>query len=358
MVAIPQEYDRLPIGRQITRKIDSRRESGTVKGLVRTVSPDWLSTYTVVWETPHKQRFEEQLALTTIRSYYSDSDAYLDQPFVSDEIRLLQQVCQQGCFGLFITIIYLAHMQPCSLQYQWDKTKCPKKDTEAWEQAVQGKLRGTSCTSKALAKAAKGRKASGSSDLPAMAAKNGVKSAEIGNSQDHQAKKQKTSNELPSGISRQVKQLTQHVTTTVSKAGDKLREAPQVLGQAISDALPNSSKKVSSSKATASTGTTGSAHPLTNAAQKAQEAIQAMSPARTSGTGTRATSNKKQKAPATRRSSARHMAPQVVTDGDTEQHIDIDDGSKVGADSGTQPAQSHATCPTVATHAYATAQAI
>lgn len=209
------------------------------------------------------------------------------------------------------------------MQYNWDVSKCPKKGTATWEKAVREQLHGNSHTSKALAKKSKVREISGAQDLAAAAARNAAKADDADTDKSHQSKKQKTSSESPGGIALSMRKLMR----TVNKTGDKLKEAPQVLGQAISDALPSSSKKISNSKPSASTGTTSTAQPLTDAAQKAQQAIQAMSPARGSGTGSRAASNKKQDAPSPRRASARH-APQTVTTGDTDQNVDID-GDKV-----------------------------
>ena len=232
------------------------------------------------------------------------------------------------------------------MQYDWDVKKCPEKDTAAWEKAVREKLHGNSHTSKALAKEPKARKTSGAQGLPSAAAKNAAKASSADMGKPHQSKKQKTLNESPGGITLSVRKLTADVMRAVNKTGDKVKEAPQVLGQAISDALPSSSKKISNSKPSASTGTTGTAQPLTGAAQKAQEAIQAMSPARGSGTGSRAASNKKQETPSARRASARHL-PQTVTIGDTDQSISID-GDKVVPHALTFPVKRHTMTVTAA----------
>ena len=204
------------------------------------------------------------------------------------------------------------------MQYNWDESRCPKKDTKAWEEAVR-ELHGDFSTTKSPSKLPKGKKSSSTKDLASAAAKNAARASEPDISKSHPAKKQKTSTESPSGIAR--------VKANVMNAASKLKEAPQVLGQAISDALPNSSKKISTSKPTVSTGTTGTAQHLTQAAQKAQEAIQAMSPARGSGTGSKGQANKRQDAPSPRRASARHL-PQTVTAGETDENVDID-GEKV-----------------------------
>lgn len=159
--------------------------------------------------------------------------------------------------------------------------------------------------------------------MASAAAKNAAKASETDISMSHQAKKQKTSMESPHGIAHSVKQC---VMSAANMVEGKIKEAPQVLGQAISDALPKSSKKASTSKPAVSAGTTGTMH-LTEAAQKAQQAIQAMSPARGSGTGSRAHASKTHDAPATRRASSRHV-PQTVTAVDTDESVDIE-GKKV-----------------------------
>lgn len=190
-------------------------------------------------------------------------------------------------------------------QNNWDDSKCPKKGTKAWEEAVRG-LQKDSGITRSPSKASKGKK-----HLASAAAKSDANAGE-----DHQAKKQKTSTKSP-GIARQLKANMMNAANIVE---DTLKGAPQVLGQAISDALPNSSKKASTSKPTASIGTTGTAHHQTQAAQKAQEAIQAMSPARGSGAGQ---ASKKQGASATRRVSARHL-PETVTAHETDESVDIE----------------------------------
>ena len=200
------------------------------------------------------------------------------------------------------------------LQYDWDDTKCPNKGTKAWEEAVQEMHRNSS-TTKSPSKVSKGKKALGTKHLAAI-----KDAAKASGAESHQAKKQKTSTESPS-IARQIKA---NVINAANRIEDTLKEAPQVLGQAISDALPKSSKKVSTSKPTGSTGTTSTTPHRTKAAQKAQDAIQAMSHARGSGTGQ---ASKKQGAVIARRTSARHL-PQTVTAGESDENVDIE-GDKV-----------------------------
>lgn len=194
------------------------------------------------------------------------------------------------------------------MQHDWDDNKCPKKGTKAWEEAVR-ELHKNSSTTKSPSKVSKGKKASGTKNMAA--------SQDAAKAEGHQAKKQKTSTESP-GIARQIKV---NVINAANRIEDTLKGAPQVLGQAISDALPKSSKKASMSKPTGSIGT---AQQRTQAAQKAQEAIQAMSPARGSGTSQ---ASKKQGASAAKRTSARHL-PQTVTAGESDENVDIE-GDKV-----------------------------
>lgn len=101
MARIPKEYDTLPIGRQITRRILGRTETGVVKGL-KLATGEW-TIYHVAWKTSDKKTFSEDLALTTIQSYYSVSDAYVDAAFVADDIRLQQQV---RALALFVNSHY------------------------------------------------------------------------------------------------------------------------------------------------------------------------------------------------------------------------------------------------------------
>lgn len=209
------------------------------------------------------------------------------------------------------------------MQYHWDESKCPKQDTKAWEEAVCELHRNIS-TKKSPSKLSKGRKTSGIKDVASAAAKDAAKASETDISMSHQAKKQKTSLDSPRGIAHSMKQRMMSAANLVE---GKIKEAPQVLGQAISDALPKSSKKVSPSKPAVSAGTTGTMQHLTEAAQKAQQAIQAMSPARGSGTGSKAQTSKTHAAPATRRASSRHI-PQTVTAVDTDESVDIE-GKKV-----------------------------
>ena len=114
MGLIPQTFNNLPIGRQITRTVGTITETGVVHGLQRSSSPGWLSIYSVNWTRPDKQEFMEELALSTIQSYYSDSDLYMDEPYVVDEIRLLQKVCQPfGNHNLVACVTVPACIMPC-----------------------------------------------------------------------------------------------------------------------------------------------------------------------------------------------------------------------------------------------------
>lgn len=98
MGVIPKEYDRLPIGRQITRTIGKKTENGIVQALKRASGgSQWTSVYRVNWESADSDPYEEELALSTIQSYYTDSDTYVDEPYIEDEIRLLQKVCRDRC---------------------------------------------------------------------------------------------------------------------------------------------------------------------------------------------------------------------------------------------------------------------
>ncbi len=141
------------------------------------------------------------------------------------------------------------------------------------------------------------------------------------------AKKQKSDKEAtPSALARMSGPI-RHIADAVNDTADKIKEVPQVLGQMISDALPSSSRKQSSAsdRPAMSTGTNAAAQPLTDAAQKAQQAITAMSPNGASGTGKRA-SRTKQDAPPAKRFS-RHAtvagpASAVVLD-DQDEDIDI-----------------------------------
>lgn len=200
------------------------------------------------------------------------------------------------------------------MQYNWEDSKCPEKGTKAWEEATR-ELHKNCSTTKSPSKVSKGKKASGAKHLAAI--KDAGKASEA---EGHHTKKQKTSTESPS-IAQQIRA---NVASAATRFEDTLKGAPQILGQAISDALPESSKKASTSKPPGSTGTTGTAQHCTQAAQKAQEAIQAMSPARGSGTGQ---ASKKHDASVARRTSARHL-PQTVIAGESDENVDIE-GDKV-----------------------------
>ena len=130
MGVIPQTFNNLPIGRQITRTIGTITETGVVHGLQRSSSPGWNSIYSVNWSRPDTQDFLEELALSTIQSYYSDSDLYMDEPYVVDEIRLLQKVCESfGYHGLLVSVKAGAIMmlQPGSCSTIGTSANAPRK---------------------------------------------------------------------------------------------------------------------------------------------------------------------------------------------------------------------------------------
>ena len=184
-----------------------------------------------------------------------------------------------------------------SSQYEWDDRKCPKKGTPEWQSEVRKQL-GNHLTGKP-GKGAGGKVKKANQDT-ATAAETANKS---GDAPGIKVLKQKAAKEATPSTSNIFKQLADVANDT----GNKLKEVPQIIGQAINDHLPSGSRKESSGKPVASTGA-NTAEPLTEAARKAQQAIVAMSPARGSGTGKRAALGKKQDGALTKRLS-RHAAP-------------------------------------------------
>ncbi|KAL0039108.1 hypothetical protein WJX77_007914 [Trebouxia sp. C0004] len=244
MPQISKRFERRPIGRQIKREINGEIEPGLVSGMYSMAAPEWRTIYIVKWKPLNEQEYDEHLALKTVQHYYKSDDTYANEPFVDEEIRLLQQ-------------------------YNWDERKCPKKGTPEFGKEVQERFGNRS---EETGKSGKGRRAN-------------------------------------------AKQST----------ADKIKEVPQVLGQMISDALPSSSRKQSSDRPAKSTGTKAAAQPLTDAAQKAQQAITAMSPAGASGTGKRASGTKQDAPPAkrfSRHASVAGPASAAVLD-DQDEDIDI-----------------------------------
>lgn len=107
MARIPKEYDTLPIGRQLTRRINGRAETGVVKGL-KLATGEW-TIYHVEWKTADKKTFPEDLALSTIQSYYSVEDYFVDESFVAEDIRLQQQV-RTLALSVYALCIYVSNL--------------------------------------------------------------------------------------------------------------------------------------------------------------------------------------------------------------------------------------------------------
>ena len=187
------------------------------------------------------------------------------------------------------------------VQYNWDERKCPKKGTPEFDKEVQDRFgNGSEGTGKSGSKSGKGRRANAKQSTAAAAAKAASKVADAVTTSGAAAKKQKSDKEAtPSALAR-VSGPIRHIADAVNDTADKIKEVPQVIGQMISDALPSSSRKQSSDRPAMSTGTNAAAQPLTDAAQKAQQAITAMSPAGASGTGKRASGTKQDAPPAKR----------------------------------------------------------
>lgn len=301
MPQISKRFERRPIGRQIKREINGETEPGLVSGMYSMATPEWRTVYTVKWQPLNEQEYDEHLALKTVQHYYKSDDTYANEPFVDEEIRLLQQ-------------------------YNWDERKCPKKGTPEFGKEVHQRFgSGSEETGKSGSKSGKGRRANAKQSTVAAAAKAASRAADAVTTSAAAAKKQKSDKEAtPSALAR-VSGPIRHIADAVNDTADKIKEVPQVLGQMISDALPSSSRKQSSDRPAMSTGTNAAAQPLTDAAQKAQQAITAMSPAGASGTGKRASGTKHDAPPAKRFS--RHATvggpASAVVLGDQDEDIDI-----------------------------------
>ncbi|KAA6428542.1 MAG: hypothetical protein FRX49_01418 [Trebouxia sp. A1-2] len=301
MPQISKRFERRPIGRQIKREINGETEPGLVSGMYSMAAPEWRTVYTVRWKPVNEQEYDEHLALKTVQHYYKSDDTYANEPFVDEEIRLLQQ-------------------------YNWDERKCPKKGTPEFDKEILERFgNGSEGTGKSGSKSGKGRRANAKQSTAAAAAKAASRAADAVTTSTAAAKKQKSDKAAtPSALAR-VSGPIRHIADAVNGTADKIKEVPQVLGQLISHALPSSSRKQSSDRPAISTGTNAAAQPLTDAAQKAQQAITAMSPAGASGTGKRASGTKQDAPPAKRVS--RHAtfagpASAVVLD-DQDEDIDI-----------------------------------
>ncbi len=324
MPQISKRFERRPIGRQIKREINGETEPGLVSGMFSMAAPEWRVIYTVKWKPLNEQEYDEHLALKTVQHYYNSDDTYAHEPFVDEEIRLLQQVQDacwyRNCCALSSFSILLL------MQYNWDERKCPKKGTPEFEKEVQERFgNGSAGTAKIGSKSGKGKRANAKQSTAAAAAKAASRAADAVTTSVAAAKKQKSDKEAtPSALAR-VSGPIRHIADAVNDTADKIKEVPQVLGQLISDALPSSSRKQSSDRPAMSTGANAAAQPLTDAAQKAQQVITAMSPAWASGTGKRASGTKQDAPPAKRFS--RHAtiagtASAVVLD-DQDEDIDI-----------------------------------
>ena len=117
MPQISKRFERRPIGRQIKREINGETEPGLVSGMYSMATPEWRTVYTVKWKPLNEQEYDEHLALKTVQHYYKSDDTYANEPFVDEEIRLLQQVqdtCQyrQDLFRFE----QLQHFFPCAVQ--------------------------------------------------------------------------------------------------------------------------------------------------------------------------------------------------------------------------------------------------
>ena len=326
MPQISKRFERRPIGRQIKREINGETEPGLVSGMYSMAAPEWRTIYTVKWKPLNEQEYDEHLALKTVQHYYKSDDTYANEPFVDEEIRLLQQVqdtrrCRQNMFQLWAAP---ASFFLCSTTGM--NASAPKKGTPEFGKEVQESFgNGSEETGKSGSKSGKGRRANAKQSTAAAAAKAASRAADAVTTSAAAAKKQKSDKEAtPSALAR-VSGPIRHIADAVNDTADKIKEVPQVLGQMISDALPSSSRKQSSDRPVVSTGTNAAAQPLTDAAQKAQQAITAMSPAGASGTGKRASGTKQDAPPAKRFSghaTAAGPTSAVVLD-DQDEDIDI-----------------------------------
>lgn len=117
MPQISKRFERLPIGRQIKREINGETEPGLVSGMFSMAAPAWRIVYTVKWKPLNEQEYEEHLALKTVQHYYMSDDTYANEPFVDEEIRLLQQV-QDTCWYRqeLMRFEQLQHLTSCAVQ--------------------------------------------------------------------------------------------------------------------------------------------------------------------------------------------------------------------------------------------------
>ena len=94
---IPEKYDRRPIGRQIQKQLRGEsRESGVVFEAENLhANPKCIWTYKVRWTSSDGPNvtYVETLALRTLLTYFSEEDTYVDEPWVGEDIRVLQKVC-------------------------------------------------------------------------------------------------------------------------------------------------------------------------------------------------------------------------------------------------------------------------
>lgn len=93
---IPEKHERNPIGRRVRKTLRGGvQETGLVReAYTFTVDQDNTWTYKVLWtsaSSPNTQ-YEEVLALRTLQSFFTEEDTYVDEPWVADELRILQKV--------------------------------------------------------------------------------------------------------------------------------------------------------------------------------------------------------------------------------------------------------------------------
>lgn len=87
---IPEAYERRCIGRQIRRKLRSgAQETGRITGENRRDLP--IIYYNVEWQTAN-QPIVEIMALSTLQTWFSEEDSYVDEAWVDEELRILQKV--------------------------------------------------------------------------------------------------------------------------------------------------------------------------------------------------------------------------------------------------------------------------
>lgn len=92
MAPISKRFERRPIGRQIKRDINGEKEPGVVSGMYSMAGPEWRTIYAVTWKPANEPHYEEHLALKSVQQFYKPDDSYADEPYVDEEIRLLQKV--------------------------------------------------------------------------------------------------------------------------------------------------------------------------------------------------------------------------------------------------------------------------